>query len=455
MKNFNTGENPALLPIDIGHRDYCAVLEPDSAFWALVPKSELADKLFNGKLAESLSAKIADYKNEIHKLRFGLKPSAVYFNPTDRCNLNCKYCYIPEKMRKSGRHMSEENLLRALQILKDYFSKNIKGKRKPQIVFHGAEPFANKKTMFKGIEKFGKDFSFGIQTNATLLEDDDISFIKEHGVMIGISMDGPSAKVSDKTRKTWEGKGTFSKVENIVTKFNGYDGLSVICTVTNLNLKYLPDTIEFFHSLGIKTCLLNQIRCTQPASRKIKPNDADMAVKFIEMLDKSHTLFKKTGRKIVVANFANILLAILAPSGRKLMCDISPCGGGRCFFAVSASGDAFPCSEFIGLSEFRGGNIFKHRIDNILLSEPFKKITGRLIEQIPFCANCAIRHFCGAPCPAEAYTMNGGLDKRGAFCEFYEEQTKYAFRLIADNKHNDFLPDNWDKDMTENEILIM
>ncbi len=75
MKNFKTGENPALLPIDIGHGDYCAVLEPDSAFWALVPKSELADKLFNGKLAESLSAKIADYKNEIHKLRFGLKPS--------------------------------------------------------------------------------------------------------------------------------------------------------------------------------------------------------------------------------------------------------------------------------------------------------------------------------------------------------------------------------------------
>jgi hypothetical protein len=36
----------------------------------------------------------------------------------------------------------------------------------------------------------------------------------------------------------------------------------------------------------------------------------------------------QTGRKLVDANFANILIAILAPTARRLMCDISPCGGG-------------------------------------------------------------------------------------------------------------------------------
>ena len=30
--------------------------------------------------------------------------------------------------------------------------------------------------------------------------------------------------------------------------------------------------------------------------------------------------------------------------------------------------------------------------------------------------------------------MNGGMDTTGAFCEFYEEQVRYAFRLIADEK---------------------
>ena len=43
------------------------------------------------------------------------------------------------------------------------------------------------------------------------------------------------------------------------------------------------------------------------------------------------------------------LIGILAPTARRLMCDISPCGGGRAFFALAADGGLYPCSEFIGL----------------------------------------------------------------------------------------------------------
>ena len=42
--------------------------------------------------------------------------------------------------------------------------------------------------------------------------------------------------------------------------------------------------------------------------------------------------------------------------------------------------------------------------------------------------------------------MNGGMTQRGAFCEFYEEQTRYAFRLIADGRENAFLWDDWARD---------
>ncbi|MBN1864894.1 MAG: peptide-modifying radical SAM enzyme CbpB [Victivallales bacterium] len=455
MNNFNTGENPRLVPLDISHRDYCALIEPGSAFWALVRKDELAGQLFRRKLLSSLSAKIEDYRREMRELRFGLKPSAVYFNPTDRCNLNCKYCYIPEKMRKDGRQMGAKRMEAAFERLRGYFGASLPEGRKAQVVFHGAEPTVNKSAMFNIIRKFSADFIFGIQTNGTLLDDDDIRFIKDSGVMIGLSVDGPSAEVSDNTRRKWNGDGTFGMVERTLAKFAGYDGLSVICTVSSLNMGSLPATVGYFHKRGIGTCLLNPLRCTQPGSREIKPGDKDMAGHFIRALDKSRQLYKKTGRKIVVANFANILLSILAPSGRKLMCDISPCGGGRCFFAVAASGDVFPCSEFIGLPDFKGGNIFKDAIPEILESPPFRAMTTRVAENIEFCRDCAIRNFCGAPCPAEAYTMNGSLCARGAFCELYEGQVRYAFRQIAAGVHGDFLPDNWDSDMSDNGILAL
>ena len=126
------------------------------------------------------------------------------------------------------------------------------------------------------------------------------------------------------------------------------------------------------------------------------------------------------------------------------MCDISPCGGGRCFFALSARGDIFPCSEFIGLPNYKGGNIFTDDIEKALSTRAFGMVTGRKVEDIEPCSHCAIRHFCGAPCPAEVNEMNGSLGSTGAFCELYEEQVRYALRLIADGKEEAFLWDGWD-----------
>ena len=166
-------------------------------------------------------------------------------------------------------------------------------------------------------------------------------------------------------------------------------------------------------------------------------------------LDRVEALYRATGRRLVVGNFANILLAIVAPTARRLMCDISPCGGGRCFFALAPGGDLFPCSEFIGLPEFCGGNLFRDEISKVLRSEPFRLVTERKVEDIEPCRRCAIRHFCGSPCPAEAHQLNGGMDRTGAFCEFYEEQVRYAFRVIADGRLDAFLWDDWDQGLQE------
>jgi len=38
------------------------------------------------------------------------------------------------------------------------------------------------------------------------------------------------------------------------------------------------------------------------------------------------------------------------------------------------------------------------------------------------------------------------MASRGAFCGLYEEQVRYAFRAIADNRADAYLWDGWDKD---------
>lgn len=444
-RSINAAEGPAFQPFDIGHDVYTALIEPETAFWSLVRKERLGEVLAGGPLLDEYFEKRETMAREMDMLRFHLKPSAVYFNPTERCNLNCTYCYIPQDMRRSGEHMGREKVLDALALLKDYFAGTVPEGRRPQVIFHGAEPLLNREAVFAGIEAYGDYFRFGIQTNATLLDGEAVSFLTSKGCSIGLSLDAPEAETADLTRHGWNGRGVFDSVTAAMERLAGYDAWSVICTMTRENMGRLSDMVDFFHAREVPTCMLNVIRCTLPGARTIRPEDDGLARHFIAALERSNALYRETGRKMVVANFANILIAIAAPTARRLMCDISPCGGGRSFFALAPDGDLFPCSEFIGLPEFKGGNLFHDRIEDVLDSAPFKLVTDRKAEDITPCDRCAIRHFCGSPCPAEAHEMNGGMDKIGAYCDFYVEQTRYAFRLIAERREGEFLWDGWDE----------
>ncbi|MBI5419716.1 MAG: peptide-modifying radical SAM enzyme CbpB [Deltaproteobacteria bacterium] len=445
---FNTGKGPTIQPIDIGHPDYIALLDPDTAFWSLVKKRKLGEALTDGSLFSQYRRKRAAFLSEMEKLRFEVNPMAVYFNPTERCNLNCPYCYIPEKMRREGKRMSRARLIEALGILKAYFEKHFPRGTRPQIVFHGSEPMLCRDAVFAGIEEYRDDFRFGVQTNGTLLDDEAIGFLASRKVGIGLSLDGHLDKVADRTRKTWGGEGTFRIVAGALEKLKGYPDYNVLCTVTSRNMRSLPRMVEFLHEQEVPACMLNPLRCTRQGARFLKPRDKELAVPYLAALDRSYELYGESGRKLVVANFANVLVSIVAPAARRLMCDISPCGGGRYFFAVSARGDLFPCSEFIGFREFKGGNLFRDEIPRALESQAFRKVTQRKVEDIEPCSRCAVRHFCGSPCPAEAHEMNGGMRRPGAFCELYEEQVRYALRLIADGKEGAYLWDGWDTGMS-------
>ncbi len=326
-----------------------------------------------------------------------------------------------------------------------YFRGHMPEERLPQVIFHGAEPLLAREAIFAGIEAYGDRFRFGVQTNATLLDEEAVSFLTSRGVGVGLSLDGPVAEIADRTRRKWSGVGVFDHVVRAMDLLEGYPGYNVICTMTTENLPHLTGMVEFLHGRKAPACMLNVTRCTLPGARKVRGEDADVATAYIAALERTHELYLETGRKLVVANFANILIAILAPTARRLMCDISPCGGGRSFFALAPGGDLFPCSEFIGVPAFNGGNLFRQPIEDIIDSAPFQRVIGRKVEDIAGCGACVIRHFCGSPCPAEAHEMNGGMTQKGAFCAFYEEQVRYALRLIADGRHEDFLWDGWDE----------
>jgi uncharacterized protein len=266
----NTGYGPVFSLLEVGLEDQVAVIEPEHAFWALVAREALEDAL-SGDLVRQFQESAAGFQEEMENLRFGLKPTAVYLNPTDRCNFNCSYCYLPEDMRRDGKTMTAEELAGVLGTLREHFHKTLPSETRPQIIFHGSEPLLARETVFAGIERFHEDFVFGIQTNASLLDEEAIAFLTGHQVGIGISLDGPDAKTANGARKNWQGSGFFNQATRVLEQLASYPALNVITTVTSLNVHALPEMVDFLSDHGVRVAMFNPVRCTQAGGLSLKP----------------------------------------------------------------------------------------------------------------------------------------------------------------------------------------
>ena len=378
-------------------------IDPDSGFWSI----------FDGKLPEdviNLWIENRDaLKDELKSYRFDIGFKTTYVNPTEKCNASCPYCYIPPEIRKRGRNMSYSQLEEILNHLKDLGVE--------WVIFHGSEPLIVKDMIFKAIEEY--EFNFGIQTNGFLLDESDVDFLIESGVNLGLSFDSPHKEVNDMLR----GDGHFDAAMRVINWFKGYSKFNVITTINRYNYRHLTDMIELLAE-KVGTVLMNPVRGTIKEARDLRAPPEEAAGEFIKAVERSIELTGE-GRRIVIGDFANIVLGIVAPTSRVLQCDISPCGAGRRFFAVTLDG-IFPCGEFIGLEEF------KVSLDRIrYLEDEFSEVKARVVEEIEECKTCSYRHICGNPCPAEVYAEKGNLLEKSPYCEFYKRIIEFAFEVIA------------------------
>ncbi len=438
----NSVEKTSGLSVHTLDKANTAFIDPDNVFWAMTAKDAEGAPFVSREVLSLYQKQKDSLDEEMRQFRFSAELSAVYIDPTDRCNSNCPYCYVPAKMRKDGAQMSTEQLRQVLNKVLDYFL-GTGSKRKPVIIFHASEPLLAKEAVFSAIREFKDKFSFGLQTNGLLLEKEDVEFLKEYRVGVGISLDAPERKLNNQTRPSAKG-GNFDQVVRAIEWFDGYAGLNVISTMTKFNIHSLEKLVRFLHSKKVPCVLFNPVRLTQKHSLKTKPDEKLMTKNFLKAVDTAIGLSRSSGRRIVVANYSNVILGIVAPEARRMMCDISPCGGGRCFLTVTASGEMIPCGEFIGLKNSSGGNIFKTGIKEAMESTPFQKIRSRFVEKIAECDVCVYRNICGAPCPAELGAMGNSFQK-AVFCEFYKAIIDHAFKLIAEgNEKYCFREEGWD-----------
>ncbi|HLC15408.1 MAG TPA: peptide-modifying radical SAM enzyme CbpB [Thermodesulfovibrionia bacterium] len=424
------------------------VIDPENAFWAVLRNDSSLERELKEKILPLYVKHKAEIDEEIRRFRFDIELSAVYINPTDRCNGRCQYCYIPESIRTEGRNMSREDLFYALDMTLAYFkARQTDADRKPVVVFHGSEPLMVKSLLFEAIRQYKDKILFGIQTNATMMDEDDARFLMDNRVSVGLSLDSLDRGSNNGLRPMVGQRSAYDAVMDAIGWLNGYKGMNVITTITSHNVHELPDIVRFLHHHGVKAALLNPIRCTRQETIALRPDQTLLYRYFKEAVDTAYNLTVQTGRKIVVSGFTNTILAIAAPIARRLMCDITPCGGARRFFYIMADTTTTPCGEFIANNDFRAGSIREHSFEEILASKPFQDVRGRIVESIEECSQCLYRNICGAPCPGEIQETDGTFFAPSPYCSFYKQIIDYAFKLISEGKTPHLLRDEMSASM--------
>jgi uncharacterized protein len=133
------------------------------------------------------------------------------------CNLDCSYCFYLHKEQLLG---SETKFRITDEILEAHIKQYIEGQDRDEIVFswQGGEPtmlglgfFEKVVELEKKCKKPNQRIENDLQTNGTLLNDDWGAFLKQHGFLVGLSIDGPR-ELHDANRMNKDGKPTFAKV---------------------------------------------------------------------------------------------------------------------------------------------------------------------------------------------------------------------------------------------------
>ena len=177
----------------------------------------------------------------------------LVLQPTPFCNLDCSYCYLPNRSDTSRMSMQTlEHTVRAV-------ARGGWAGPKLSVIWHAGEPlvvgpewYEEAFAVVRGIMPPDVEVQHHFQTNAVLVNPAWCSFIARHGVKIGVSVDGP-AFLHDARRKTRDGKGTHAKVERGIALLRAAGiPFHTIGVLTRASLAHPDEIFDYFATLGAR-----------------------------------------------------------------------------------------------------------------------------------------------------------------------------------------------------------
>jgi len=345
---------------------------------------------------------------------------------SEKCNLNCRYCFATEH-NSSSSHMSWEVGKRAVDFLLNSTDSPF-----VEMDFFGGEPLLNfdlVKDVVAYARKWGPEkgklFNFTLTTNALLLNEHIIDFLNEENISVILSLDG-RPEVQDKMRPTLSGEGSYTRtvknIKSFLQKRNNGDYF-IRGTFTSNNLDFSCE-VEHLLEQGFTSLSLEPVVAGENTSYGLQEEHLPALEKEYDRLVDLYLQEKNKGRPFRFYHFDMDL-----EEGPCIYKRVSSCGAGVEYLAVSANGDIYPCHQFCGEKEFYMGNILQ---DNFSPDKNIRELMAEAPLKREDCKTCWARYLCGRGCAATSYFLGGSLTRPHSLsCALQKMRLERALYLQA------------------------
>ena len=338
---------------------------------------------------------------------------------SEACNFGCKHCLHSCSIETSGTH--GQNRIMSWEIAKkaiDAYSRHLfdHGMEHLDVHFGSAEPLMNPSVLRLSVEHIraiDPTATLALNTNLSLLDDEMAVFLRDNGVSLSISLDGPP-EGNDAIRTYRDGSGTF---HDIVDKMDlcdrlglPLDGFSI--TINDLNFDSVTEEfIEWAHQRGIRGIatdidminVINARRSVDQCVKKLMTLRATCLSFNIESFGSWTTAYDG----LVNGYEDNMPAFCRAVKGRNI--------------SVNPDGTMFVC----GHTSTVVGKI--DRLADIYSPESTytQLVDSRLPGNDPICRGCSIEGHCAGQCQITREVSSAtGNSRFSDLCQFYQLATR-------------------------------
>lgn len=353
---------------------------------------------------------------------------------TPFCNLDCKYCYLPNRLDKQKISLTTvakifDRLIES-DLIRDDFT----------LVWHAGEPLVMPLPFYKEVIELIRvknttkyKIRQNFQTNATLLDEEWCVFLlaNKDTINISISLDGP-AFIHNQQRINRKGEDTFSSVmKGIELLQNSQLRFGVISVITDNTLNHTKEFYSFFKNLKPKMLGLNVEEVEGANLFSSLYSGANNNERFTKFMNELYDLYVQDGRQLPIREFLQIEKFVLHGKSykNKLGQQTTPYR----IITIDINGNYSTLSPELlntksdDYGDFIIGNVFDNSFESALQTNKFNNIYSDVLEGVVMCKNqCGYYNVCGGGTPSNKYS------EHKSFKVTTTNHCKYKFQWLFD-----------------------